>query len=107
MVSLNIALKGLIILAKNTVNEVSNEIEETTKATRTRNTPDNVTGIRANIHNDVFAALENAEKVSRGLERGIIVEMALRSLFSLTKDERKELYQLVLQERGQSEFSMF
>lgn len=62
-------------------------------------------GIRATITSSVAARLEAAEE-STSVDRGVLVEMALESLFKLDEKERLALYESVIAKRVKATVSM-
>lgn len=62
-------------------------------------------GIRATVTKPVADRLETAEESTK-VERGILVEMALESLFKASEEERQALYELVIAKRVKATVSM-
>jgi len=81
---------------------VGSEGMEVKKERKTRKTNESLEGFRASINPNVMRLLEEKEETT-GLERGLIVETALRVFFAATSDERKAGLKATKDERVQSE----
>lgn len=60
-------------------------------------------GIRGSIHPELYTRLEKAEKALKVKDRGVIIDMALRTFFALSPQERANAFDLADSERRKLE----